>query len=174
MTPTIFDNTEFPELRTEPFLHLDCNPINGTIDVGGFHKTKTTDIDLENELVVQGLLALTDATEEDGGFHCVPCSHLFAKSWVNLTGMQNVPKYDPLWNHIVRVPLRAGSLLIWNNLLFHGNFPNYSHQWRMVQYLRMLPQKNSWALPRFPKLEYYPPGFLLSSPKVFGIEEEEG
>jgi hypothetical protein len=37
------------------------------------------------------------------------------------------------------MPIRKGSLLIWDSRLPHGNFPNNSNSMRIVQYLHMAP-----------------------------------
>lgn len=142
-----------PEWRTRAnWLHLDCNPHaarkgEGYVSVGSFvQKGDDRDVvDFTQTLLVQGLISLTDARETDGGFHCVPGSHRFSMEWVMehspLQSRDNiqVSEDDPLQSMVRAVPLRQGSLLVWNQLLFHGNHPNQSSRFRAVQYIRMLP-----------------------------------
>ena len=39
-----------------------------------------------------------------------------------------------------RVPMRAGSVLVWNQLMFHGTSPNSSGQCRYAQYIKAFPR----------------------------------
>ncbi len=81
---------------------------------------------------------------------------------------------DILMNNLQKIPMKKGCLLIWNSLLFHGNHPNFSANWRGVQYIRMLPIKNDLypysAL--FPKIDQYPSTFKMTTlgKKLFGIK----
>ncbi len=101
---------------------------------------------------VQGLIALGDTPADAGGFCCVPGFHRHTLKWgranrlhcieqallqpVNPTSVQ-IPKDDPMQQHIQPVPLRAGSLLIWDSRLPHCNFANKSSRHRLVQYIKM-------------------------------------
>eukprot|EP00928_Gymnodinium_smaydae_P039643 TRINITY_DN27037_c0_g1_i1.p1 TRINITY_DN27037_c0_g1~~TRINITY_DN27037_c0_g1_i1.p1 ORF type:complete len:409 (-),score=47.01 TRINITY_DN27037_c0_g1_i1:536-1735(-) len=139
-----------PEWRTKSnWLHLDCNPHSagegkGYASIGSFRHTGDH-VDFTKSLLTQGLLSLTDAREADGGFHCVPCGHRLALDWARShesCGTRDniqVPDDDILQSMVHPVPLRKGSLLVWNSLLFHGNRPNNSSRFRVVQYLRMFP-----------------------------------
>ena len=46
---------------------------------------------------------------------------------------------DPMSKRLQRFPLRRGEMVIWNYGLVHANYPNYSSNWRFVQFIRMLP-----------------------------------
>lgn len=46
-----------------------------------------------------------------------------------------------------RVPMRAGSVLIWNQLLFHGTSPNMSARCRFAQYIKAFPRHYDQRLP---------------------------
>ena len=146
-----------PEWRTmRNWLHLDANPTvcgeTGYASIGGF-KDDGTPIDFASTFVSQGLLTLTDARAEDGGFHCVPGSHRYAMRWSaveNALGDEEacrrrsrknhrVGDADPLMARIAEVPVRRGCLLAWSSLLFHGNRPNRSERFRAVQYMRTMP-----------------------------------
>jgi ectoine hydroxylase-related dioxygenase (phytanoyl-CoA dioxygenase family) len=89
---------------------------------------------------VQGVLALNDATVEMGGFQCVPELYRTFTEWVQTQPADRDP-YQPDINgfDIVKVPARAGDLLIWNSWLPHGIRPNRSDQPRMAQYISMMP-----------------------------------
>jgi len=93
---------------------------------------------------VQGVLALADQTDtEMGGFQCIPWLFRNYDTW-----KQSQPKdrnrYQPdisgLEQHIVKVPLEAGDLLIFNSLEPHGIRPNNSNdKVRIAQYISMMP-----------------------------------
>lgn len=93
---------------------------------------------------VQGVLALADQTDtEMGGFQCIPWLFRNYDTW-----KQSQPKdrnrYQPdisgLDQHIVKVPLEAGDLLIFNSLEPHGIRPNNSNdKVRIAQYISMMP-----------------------------------
>merc|ERR1712232_469245 len=78
-----------PKWRTRAnWLHLDCNPHsagdgNGYADIEGVIDSGSA-TDFTQALLVQGLLSLTDARVEDGGFHCVPGGHRIALEWSKL------------------------------------------------------------------------------------------
>jgi len=78
---------------------------------------------------------------------------------------------DPISNDVVKIPLKKGCLLVWNSLLFHGNHPNNSKNWRIVQYIRMLPATGTPYRPLYPDMKYYPYGFKMTylGEKLFGI-----
>ncbi len=79
---------------------------------------------------------------------------------------------DPIRADVKNIPIRKGCLLVWNSLLFHGNHPNYSKNWRIVQYIRMLPNKGTPFGPLAPDMKYYPPQFQMTplGKKLFGVE----
>ena len=93
---------------------------------------------------VQGVLALADQTDtEMGGFQCIPWLFRNYDTW-----KQSQPKdrnrYQPdisgLEQQIVKVPLEAGDLLIFNSLEPHGIRPNNSNdKVRIAQYISMMP-----------------------------------
>ena len=101
------------------------------------------DYDPETKPVnVQGVLALADQTDENmGGFQCVPELYRTFDTW-KLTQpadrnhfMPDVSEFD-----LVKVPLEAGDLLIFNSLEPHGIRPNLSKdKVRIAQYLSMMP-----------------------------------
>jgi len=103
---------------------------------------------------LQGFIALGDATESDGGFICVPSFHKHIEEWARANSeyyatkfaardFVSVPENDPLCDQGVKVPVRAGSLVIWDSRLPHCNFPNDSDKFRYVQYVKMFPKRKN-------------------------------
>ncbi len=143
-------------------------------------------------------MTLSDCPETSGGFHCIPefTNETFF-NWASdnkesygsrpdICGRNfiEMPMDDPLRSTAVKVPMKAGSLLVWNSQLPHGNFPNTSEaDFRMVQYLKMIPVSEPRefrpAIPStdFSLKEWFPPEFEPSElgKKLFGLEDwEEG
>ena len=51
--------------------------------------------------------------------------------------------HESLLGRSMRVPMRAGSVLIWNQLLFHGTSPNMgTNRCRYAQYLKAFPRRD--------------------------------
>lgn len=103
---------------------------------------------------IQAVLAISEHTESSGGFHCVPgfCPHM--QQWAAAheeyrTGSDliSVPTGDPIRQHLQRVPMRAGSVVLWDARTPHGNYPNRSENWRMCQYLGFHPAPSAAAQP---------------------------
>lgn len=149
-----------PEWRTvDRWLHMDSNPLSGRTDIGSFDKYFDESIDggsharirFDSQLWLQGLVALTDARREDGGFQCVPGSHAtriyrtfgddayVQRLCKGNSGNIQVPPDHSVRKYIAQIPLRAGSLVTWNTLTLHANFPNDSDRMRAVMYVRMMP-----------------------------------
>ena len=93
---------------------------------------------------VQGVLALCDQTDESmGGFQCIPELYRTYDTW-KLTQPQDRDHFQPdvsgLEDHIVKVKLNAGDLLIFNSTQPHGIRPNLSKdKVRIAQYISMMP-----------------------------------
>jgi len=122
---TLVDKPEW--ITKSNWLHWDQNPWNEP-----------------NFVRVQGLVTLTDSTSTTGGFHCVPGFHLKFLEWAKSNepkkgGIVNVPLNDPIRQEITQITMKAGSLMIWDSRLPHGNYPNESSQFRMVQYITFFP-----------------------------------
>ena len=87
-----------------------------------------------------GVLYLTAAAADQGGFQCVPGSPAalpsgFAPSRpiaIRAAPISPVSRYG-------RSPGRAGDLLIWNSLLPHGNGENTSERPRLAQHISPFP-----------------------------------
>ena len=92
---------------------------------------------------VQGVLALEDQTDLSmGGFQCIPWLYKNYNLWKK-SQPKNRDRFKPdvsgLKDDIVKVPLEAGDLLIFNSTLPHGIRPNYSNKVRIAQYISMMP-----------------------------------
>lgn len=93
---------------------------------------------------VQGVLALADQQDtEMGGFQCIPWLYRNYDTW-KLTQPEDRDRFKPdttgLESEIVKVPLEAGDLLIFNSTEPHGIRPNNSgDKVRIAQYLSMMP-----------------------------------
>jgi hypothetical protein len=97
---------------------------------------------------VQGVLALADQTDtEMGGFQCVPWLYRNYDSW-KLSQPEDRDRFQPdmkgLEHELVKVPLEAGDMLIFNSTLAHGIRPNKSKdKVRIAQYISMMPADES-------------------------------
>lgn len=93
---------------------------------------------------VQGVLALTDQNDENmGGFQCIPWLYRNYDTW-KLTQPKDRNRFQPdlkgLEDKLVKVPLNAGDLLIFNSTEPHGIRPNVSKdKVRIAQYISMMP-----------------------------------
>lgn len=99
----------------------------------------------------QGVIALTDNEEEDGGTVVVPGFHKVFRDWQAALGTWEANRVgqrrrgcsynfhcpqDPIHELSRRVPVRAGSLLLWNQCTVHGAVPNRSERFRVAQFVR--------------------------------------
>jgi hypothetical protein len=101
---------------------------------------------------VQGVLALADQTDENmGGFQCIPWLYRNYDTW-KLTQPEDRDHFKPdvsdLQDKLVKVPMEAGDLLIFNSSEPHGIRPNHSKdKVRIAQYISMMPaQEDNAAL----------------------------
>jgi len=179
------------------WLHWDLSPFHYGTSAAGFAPNPSLDRDLLSleygGLRVQGLITLVDCPIEVGGFHCVPQFHgkrffEWAKqntSYGESHGVKHrnfveVPDDDPMRQEVTKVPMKAGSLLIWNSQLPHGNFPNTSDKFRMVQYIKCIDATSDREfLPvgkiknLDPRNDIFPPDLELSElgMKLFGLKD---
>ncbi len=93
---------------------------------------------------VQGVLALSDTTEETGGFQCVPALYRDLETWRKSQPEDRNPFAPDLTGYEAEfVTMQAGDLLIFNCLLPHGIRPNQSDRVRMAQYISMVPAEEA-------------------------------
>ena len=91
---------------------------------------------------VQGVLALADQTDENmGGFQCIPELFRTYDTWkLTQPGDRDHFKPDTTGFPLVKVPMEAGDLLIFNSSQPHGIRPNLSgSKVRIAQYISMMP-----------------------------------
>lgn len=97
---------------------------------------------------VQGVLALADQTDENmGGFQCIPWLFRNYDTW-KLTQPDDRDHFKPdisgIEDKLVKVPLKAGDLLIFNSSEPHGIRPNRSEdKVRIAQYISMMPAQEN-------------------------------
>lgn len=142
-------------------VHLDLNPwwwlesaeeVERGVDT--LQYTNEHDFIKENNMVVrsmgthvQSVLNFSDNLEEDGGTVIVPKFHLELEQWCaeNAHLRKPIPwltmdDKTPLLDRAYRVPMRRGSVLVWNQVMFHGTAPNRSSRCRTAQYLKAFPR----------------------------------
>lgn len=121
-------NLNFPlkdQNRAKGFIHWDYDP-----------STKPQN--------VQGVIALADQMDENmGGFQCIPELFRTFDTW-KLTQPEDRDPFKPdisgLEDHVVKVGLEAGDLLIFHSAQPHGIRPNLSeNKVRIAQYISMMP-----------------------------------
>ncbi|MDX1933300.1 MAG: phytanoyl-CoA dioxygenase family protein [Capsulimonadales bacterium] len=90
-------------------------------------------------LRVQGVLYLADTGENMGGFQCAPGHHKIVREWAK--NIEPGSKERPDMSGVPILPIygNTGDLVIWNNLLYHGNGRNLSDRPRLAQYISMFP-----------------------------------
>lgn len=111
-------------------------------DRGFVHWDLDTSRPLPEKLHVQGVLALTDTTEEMGGFCCIPGFHRNLAEWIAQQPGDRNPRHPDLSRlpegmKVTPIPMQAGDLVIWNMLLAHGNGENHGTKPRLAQYITM-------------------------------------
>ncbi len=92
---------------------------------------------------VQGVLYLADTDADQGGFQCIPGFHKRFAEWVKTQPADRDPWRPPedVAAEVQTIPGKAGDLLIWHNLLAHGNSRNRSNKPRLAQYISMSPAR---------------------------------
>ena len=103
---------------------------------------------------VQGVLYLTDTTQDQGGFQCVPGFHRSFDDWVKTQPADRNPRHPDLTGLEVKsVAGKAGDLLIWHRLLAHGNGHNTADEPRLAQYISMSPAPADISQARQPRID---------------------
>jgi ectoine hydroxylase-related dioxygenase (phytanoyl-CoA dioxygenase family) len=112
---------------------------------------------------VQCVLNFLDNRAEDGGTVLVPAFHRHVQDWCARDPSEHGLTRQPLpWLHFPdshpllalaqRVPMRAGSVLIWDQTMVHGSSPNEgSGQCRMAQFLKAFPGRAAISPERLQK-----------------------
>jgi mannose-6-phosphate isomerase-like protein (cupin superfamily) len=87
----------------------------------------------------QGLIYLTDTTEQQGAFCCVPGFHLQIDGWISSHNEHPTELQQQDWSGwpVKAIAAKAGDLIIWHQALPHGASRNKAQWPRMVQYINM-------------------------------------
>lgn len=153
---TLWDNRQTPRIydafvdiwdREDLWVTIDRANLNtpnaGVRKFGGFiHWDADTTLD-PLPVNVQGVLALSDTSEESGGFQCIPELFEHFEDWRRGAPAGRNPWRPELdtvpWSPRF-IPMQAGDLLIFNSLLAHGIRPNTStDRVRLAQYISFTP-----------------------------------
>jgi hypothetical protein len=162
----IWDNRQFPRvhqafadiLGTEKlWVSMDRATMKPPIDPrfphyedrGFVHWDLDTAKPLPARLGVQGVLALTDTTEEMGGFCCIPGFHRVLEAWIREQPADRNPRAPDLSRlpegyKVTPIAMEAGDLVIWDRTLAHGNGRNVGTRPRLAQYITMHPAGDDW------------------------------
>lgn len=149
--PTLYE--AFAELLETPHLavtidrvgmKLPRHPDHPEYDHKGFTHWDVDTASLPVPFGVQGVLCLSDTDADMGGFQCVPGFHRDLEAWITAQPADRNPRVPDLSRlpegmKVVPIPARAGDLILWNNLLAHGNGHNISNRPRYSQYISMFP-----------------------------------
>jgi len=118
--------------------------------------------DRHNGIHLQGVINILENFEDDGGFHMVPGFKHYFEEWLKLNNNKDIislsrqrnsyifDEKDPIQNFSIRIPMRAGSLVVWDQRSPHGARANNSSRLRCAQFVKMSPaepmdQKRSLA-----------------------------
>ncbi|MCL1090353.1 phytanoyl-CoA dioxygenase family protein [Shewanella profunda] len=97
-------------------------------------------LQLPIEFGTQGLIYLTDTSEDQGAFCCVPGFHLKITDWLVEQAKTDIELQQDWHEWSVKpIAAKAGDLIIWHHALPHGASPNRAKLPRMVQYINMYP-----------------------------------
>jgi phytanoyl-CoA dioxygenase PhyH len=151
---------DHPEYDHKGFIHWDADVTKWPVPFG-----------------VQGVLYLTDTTADQGGFQCIPGGHIGVEEWVQSLPPDVDPRRpDVTGKNVTPIPGKAGDLLIWNNLLPHGNGHNVSNRPRLAQYISMHPTRETNEEYRQERIsqwrEHRPPGTKVFPGDPRGWEEQ--
>ncbi|MDP5138006.1 phytanoyl-CoA dioxygenase family protein [Rheinheimera baltica] len=96
------------------------------------------------EFATQGLIYLTDTTEQQGAFCCVPGFHLQAEDWINSQNKTEFELQQQQWADwpVKAIAAKAGDLIVWHHALPHGASTNTTNTPRMVHYINCYPIKS--------------------------------
>ncbi len=159
----LWNNRQYPKLYEAFAALLEVRDLAVTIDRVGMklpqnlahpeydHKGFTHwDVDTSSLPIgfgVQGVLCLSDTDATMGGFQCIPGFHRDLEAWIaEQPADRNIFAPDlsrlPDGMKVTPIPARQGDLIIWNNLLAHGNGHNVSDRPRYSQYISMFPARD--------------------------------
>jgi hypothetical protein len=147
--------------KTQNNVHLDMNPFfwmendekkSDLFNEENLEYKKPNHFFLENNLVCQNLglqiqcsINFHENKIEDGGFVCVPGFHNHLIDYFSTitpyygkVSCSFYPK-DPIFKSAIRISMRKGAIVLWNQMVPHGSFRNKSNNIRVAQFLKMFP-----------------------------------
>eukprot|EP01129_Flabellula_baltica_P013993 TRINITY_DN6609_c0_g1_i1.p1 TRINITY_DN6609_c0_g1~~TRINITY_DN6609_c0_g1_i1.p1 ORF type:complete len:347 (-),score=59.44 TRINITY_DN6609_c0_g1_i1:13-1029(-) len=143
--------------KTQTNIHLDMNPWHWMEedDTPIIERSKLTYYDIrhwiaennlpskEDGISIQGSINLIDNKEEDGGYLCVPGFHKVIEDYFRYTQKPNdgpsvaFHYKDKIQERKIRVSMREGSIILWDQRMAHGSTRNRSSTPRSAQFFRM-------------------------------------
>ena len=96
---------------------------------------------------IQSVFNFNDNYVDDGGTLVVPYFHLYIDKWIQINNhlYKTLPfltldlesiEHKKLLSNSIRIPMRSGSILLWNQSLAHGTQPNSSTNPRLAQFCK--------------------------------------
>ena len=196
---TLWDNRQYPRLYQVFTEILGREQLCVTIDRAGFKPPQHPDhpeydhkgfahwdVDtskLPIRFGVQAVLCLADTEANMGGFQCAPGFHKGLEEWIKTQPADRNPRVPDLTTlppdtKVVPIPAKQGSLILWNNLLLHGNGHNVSQKPRFSQYISMFSAERLSEEARQDRIAQWrshtPPGSPVFPGDPRKIEEEQG
>eukprot|EP01006_Ploeotia_vitrea_P006653 TRINITY_DN14264_c0_g1_i1.p1 TRINITY_DN14264_c0_g1~~TRINITY_DN14264_c0_g1_i1.p1 ORF type:complete len:407 (-),score=42.61 TRINITY_DN14264_c0_g1_i1:41-1210(-) len=150
-----------PKWGSKANVHLDMNPwqwlaenSQGRSQLESLKYDRINHFIFENNqpsisdgLQLQAVINILDNTEQDGGYVCVPKFHkFFDRYWKPQKPNMANPSHgwqprDWVFRQAQRVAMRPGSVVVWDQRMPHGSFPNNSYQPRLCQMIKIFPAK---------------------------------
>jgi len=151
---------DMPGWSTNANLHLDMNPWDWMGD-GEKNRAALAELryDRLNNFIfennqpshvdgtqLQGVLNLADNRVEDGGFICAPgfpkyFDRYFRELKPNSNASFNFKPKDQVTGLGIRIAMRAGSMVVWDQKMAHGSLPNRSDRFRSAQFIKLFPRR---------------------------------
>lgn len=91
---------------------------------------------------IQGIVLLTDISQNTGGFQCIPSVYQNVESWLaKNAGGDNFDHFNPGLNEhpTLQLNAKAGDIIIWSTLLPHGPARNLSCNPRIAAFMTLTP-----------------------------------
>jgi ectoine hydroxylase-related dioxygenase (phytanoyl-CoA dioxygenase family) len=144
--------------KTSRKVYLDINFTNKQNDIlKKLNYANTKNFIYENFLIntnnknINGLISITDNTENDGGISCVPGFHKYFDYWFEHCKQYNLLEQndkllnydnyifnddDPIKNKLVKINIKKGSILLWDQRIPYSIEPNNSSNHWLAQKIR--------------------------------------
>jgi hypothetical protein len=157
----LWDNRQHPRLHAafadiygtpELWVSMDragmkppSHPAHPAYDSKGFVHWDCDTSKLPRPFAVQGVLCLTDTTEDMGGFRCIPGFHRNLEEWIKTQPADRNPRAPDLTGLDGEADsrLKPATSSSGTCCLAHGNGHNTSNRPRMAQYITMHPARKN-------------------------------